>query len=173
MYLDVLTDDPEDQYIGMERLKFFFDECLTNSIFINDKHIDKINDLVNLGFKVSTLPYDPFDQIIASAVLQKSTAITENRYLATDLVLSSNLSNGIQYIIDYEDDLGEFANKNGWWNDSSTIISDIKKVKTSDKIVKLTKFNCDWSEVNLNWKANSNPKKAEIIFTIDLEKNQP
>lgn len=171
IYLDVLTEDPEEQYIGMERLNFFFRECLSNVIFISSKHTSKINELINLGFKVSTLPYEPYDQTIAYAIIHKANAITENRYLITDIVFGSDLSDGIQYVIEYEDDSGEYADKNGWWHDSSTIISDVKKIKTTEKIVKLTKMNCDWSEVNLNWKSPVYKNKAEIVFTINPDKN--
>lgn len=171
LYLNIFTDDPAEQYIGMERIKFLFDNCFSDAIFISDSHKDVINQLTKLGFKVSTLPFEPYDQAIAIALIHKINAIVEDRYLLTDIIFGSTLSEGIKYLIDYEDDAGPFSIKNNWWHDSGMGISNIKKTKISDKIVKLNKVNNEWGEVGLNWKNNIPSNKAEIVFTIEPEKN--
>lgn len=169
--LDIITEDPAEQYIGMERIKFLFENCLSDVIFINDEHKDTINQLLKVGFRISTLPFEPYDQAIAMAVIHKINAIVEEKYLLVNLTFGSTLSEGIKYQIDIEDDSGPFADKNNWWNDSGMCVSDIKKTKISDKVVKITKTNNEWSEVGLNWKSNPLANKAEIIFTIDSDKN--
>jgi hypothetical protein len=171
LYLDILTEDPEEQHIGMERIKFFFSECVADTIFISQDNCEKINQLINTGFKISTLPYEPYDQTVAYALLHKLNAITEGRYQITDIIFGSDMSYGVKYIIDYEEESGEFSEKNNWWHSTNTNMCDIKKIKKTDKIVKLTKFNSDWSEVNLNWKNGLPKTKAEIVFTIDSDKN--
>jgi len=171
LYMEVETESIREQNVAMERIKYFLNDCLENSIFVQDtehKIIEKYN---SCGFKVCTVPEEPYDQIITILLLTKLNSITEGRLVITDITLGSRISDLVKFSYDIESPRGPLEVP-GWWTDSGTSISDpIKKSIRKDKIVKLFKTpTTDWTEHNLIWKEKDPKIKSEIVFTTDLEK---
>lgn len=171
LYMDVETESIREQNIAMERIKYFLNDCLENSIFVQDtehKIIEKYN---SCGFKVCTVPEEPYDQIITILLLTKLNSITEGRLVITDITLGSRISDQVKFSYDIESPRGPLEVA-GWWTDNGTSISDpVKKSVRKDKIVKLFKTqSTDWAEYNLIWKEKDPKIKSEIVFTTDLEK---
>jgi len=171
LYMDVDTESIREQNVAMERIKHFLNDCLENSIFVQDtehKIIEKYN---SCGFKVCTVPEEPYDQIITILLLTKLNSITEGRLVITDITLGSRISDQVKFSYDIESPRGPLEIP-GWWTDSGTSIADpIKKTIRKDKIVKLFKTqSTDWAEHNLIWKEKDPKIKSEIVFTTDLEK---
>jgi len=168
LYMEVETESIREQNVAMERIKYFLNDCLENSIFVqNNEHkiIEKYN---TCGFKVCTVPEEPYDQIISLLLLVKLNSITEGRLVITDMTLGSRISDDVRFICDIESPLGPLEEA-GWWSDNGTSISDpVKKSVKKDKIVKL--FKTDWAEYNLVWKEKDNLSNCEIAFTTDIEK---
>lgn len=165
--MEVGTDSIREQNIAMDRIEYFLSECMANSVFVEAAEKKAIEKYTSADIKVSTLPEEPYDQIITILLLQKLNAIAEGRLLITDIVLKSELSDGVKFIYNIEEaDLHPFGK--GWWSEPNTNIADIPKSNRKDKIVKLVKTS-DWSIPDLEWE--DKPKKsAEIIFTPDLDK---
>ena len=166
--IDVETDSLWEQNIAMERISFFLHEYIDNCIFI--KHTEKkiIDQYTGCGFKVCTLPEDSYEQMISIMLLLKLNAITEGRFIITDISVCSKLSDGVTYLFSVEEAVGPYATP-GWWSSSEASISDAKPSK-KDKIVQLFKtHSADWAEFNLSWKEKSpkNVDKPEIIFSIE------
>lgn len=171
LYMDVETESIREQNVAMERIKYFLNDCLENSIFVQDtehKIIEKYN---SCGFKVCTVPEEPYDQIITILLLSKLNSITEGRLVITDITLGSRISDQVKFSYDIESPRGPLEVP-GWWTDNGTSISDpVKKSVRKDKIVKLFKTqSTDWAEYNLIWKEKDPKIKSEIVFTTDLEK---
>lgn len=171
LYMDVETESIREQNVAMERIKYFLNDCLENSIFVQDtehKIIEKYN---SCGFKVCTVPEEPYDQIITILLLSKLNSITEGRLVITDITLGSRISDQVKFSYDIESPRGPLEVP-GWWTDNGTAISDpVKKSVRKDKIVKLFKTqSTDWAEYNLIWKEKDPKIKSEIVFTTDLEK---
>ena len=171
LYMDVETESIREQNVAMERIKYFLNDCLENSIFVQDtehKIIEKYN---SCGFKVCTVPEEPYDQIITILLLTKLNSITEGRLVITDITLGSRISDQVKFSYDIESPRGPLEVP-GWWTDNGTSISDpVKKSVRKDKIVKLFKTqSTDWAEYNLIWKEKDPKIKSEIVFTTDLEK---
>ena len=171
LYMDVETESIREQNVAMERIKYFLNDCLENSIFVQDtehKIIEKYN---SCGFKVCTVPEEPYDQIITILLLTKLNSITEGRLVITDITLGSRISDQVKFSYDIESPRGPLEVP-GWWTDIGTSISDpVKKSVRKDKIVKLFKTqSTDWAEYNLIWKEKDPKIKSEIVFTTDLEK---
>lgn len=167
--IDVETESLWEQNIAMERISFFLNEYLENSILIKDSEKTVIGQYVNCNFKVCTLPEEPYEQIVTIMLLTKLNAITEGRFVITDLSLCSKLSSGVTYLYDYEESPGPFILP-GWWSNPNASISDTKPNK-KDKIVQLFKtHSADWSEFSLAWKEKT-PKliseKPGILFSLD------
>jgi hypothetical protein len=168
LYMEVETESIREQNVAMERIKYFLNECLENSIFVQDSEHKVIEKYNTCGFKVCTVPEEPYDQIITLLLLVKLNSITEGRLVITDMTLGSRISDDVKFICDIESPLGPLEEQ-GWWSDNGTSISNpIKKSAKKDKIVKL--FKTDWAEYNLIWKEKDNLSNCEIAFTTDIEK---
>ena len=168
VFIEIFTDNPYEQSVALERMKYFTDECLTNCVFVEATEKKVIDTLTSLGMKVCVLPLEPYDQAIAIPLLMKLNAITEGKFHITNMSFKSQISDDVEYLIDIEDEVEAYNTKNSWWNDSGSNISD-KKSNKKDKIVKLHKDN-EWSELDLSWKHSCKPETSEIIFTLDTDK---
>lgn len=168
VFIEILTDDPYEQSVALERMKYFIDECLSNCVFIEATEKKVIDTFTGLGMKVCVLPLEPYDQAIAISLLIKMNSITEDKFHITNMSFKSQISDDVEYLIDIEDEVEAYNTKNSWWNDSGSNISD-KKSNKKDKIVKLHKDN-EWSELDLGWKHSCKPETSEIIFTLDTDK---
>lgn len=168
IYVEV--DCPKEQLIAMERIKHFLLECLENSIFVNEKEIKVIDKYLDANIKVCTLPNEPYDQIIMQALLLKLNSITEGRFVITELILSSKMSDGVKFFGDIEDLDTDFANNDGWWFNPNTSISNLNRINKKDKIVKLYASPNEWDQ-SLLWEIKTDKDNvAEIIFTNTTEK---
>jgi hypothetical protein len=168
VFIEILTDDPYEQSVALERMKYFIDEVVTNSVFVEASDNKVIDTFTGLGMKVCVLPLEPYDQAISIALLLKLNAITEGKFNITNMAFKSQLSDDVEYLIDIDDEVEAYATKNNWWNDSGSNISN-KKSNKKDKIVKLHKDN-EWTELDLGWKHICKPEASEIIFTLDTDK---
>ena len=169
MFIDIITEEPYEQSVALERMKYFIDECITNSVFIESSEKKVIDTFTNLGMKVCVLPVEPYDQALAIPLLLKMNAITEGKFNITHMSFKSHLSDEVEYLIDIEDGFEPYNDKTCWWNDSGSNILDNKKTNKKDKIVKLHKDN-EWAELDLGWKHPCKPEASEIIFTLDTVK---
>jgi hypothetical protein len=167
--MDVETDSIREQNIAMERIKYFLAESLESSIFVNQDEKKLIEKYTSCGFKVCTLPNDPYDQIVTIMLLVKLNAITEGRLIVTDITLGSQMSDEVNFMYDLDSSLGPFEEL-GWWVDPNPIISDLdKSTNKKDKIVKLFNPNTSaWGEIDLLWKeVGAAITSSEIIFTTE------
>lgn len=167
--IDVLTDEPYEQSIALERMKYFIDECLTNCVFIESSEKKVIDTFTGLGMKVCILPLEPYDQAIAIPLLIKMNSITEGKLNITNMSFKSQLSDDVEYLFDIEEEFEPFIGKDNWWRDNSPNIHNNKKSNKKDKIVKLHKDN-EWNDLDLGWKHTCKPASSEIIFTLDTDK---
>jgi hypothetical protein len=169
LFIEILTDDPYEQSVALERMKYFIDEVVTNSVFVEYTDTKAIDTFTGLGMRVGVLPLEPYDQAISIALLLKLNAITEGKFNITNMAFKSQLSDDVEYLIDIEDEVEAYVTKNNWWNDSGSNMSINKKANKKDKIVKLHKDN-EWTELDLGWKHVAKPNASEIIFTLDTDK---
>jgi hypothetical protein len=139
-----------EQNIALERIKYFLNLCVQNSIFICEDEDEVIQKYLDADLKVCTLPEEPYDQIIGIMLISKLNSINEGRLVVTDITISSSMSDGVWCKHSIEENLGPF-NKPGWWNDSSTKINTVSKKNKSKKIVKLIKNNVSWEDLYLGW----------------------
>jgi hypothetical protein len=162
--MEVGTDIVREQNIAMERIKYFLSECLENSIFVHKEEKKVIENYANAGIKVCVVPDEPHDQTVATVILLKLKAITEGKLLITDIYFLSKLSDDVKLWLEIDDVDGSYTS-DGWWNKSSTCITDSPKSNKKDKILKLFNNN-EWNDVGLHWKTK--PTSAEVTFIHDL-----
>ena len=165
--MDVQTESIKEQNIAMDRILYFLNESLSNSVFIHSEEKKSIEKYNQAGIKTCILPEEPYDQIITVLLLMKFNAITEGKLLITDIALLSVLSDQVRFLYDIDSASNHPFGK-GWWSDTNTSISDVAKHNKKDKIVRLVK-SCDWANIGLDW--NAKPiKPTEIIFSNEIEK---
>jgi len=158
----VETDLPKEHTTAIERLDFFIKNVVTNSVFVKEEHIDSIDRYLDAGIEVITLPEEPYDQVVALALLLKLNAIMENRIKITDITVGSLLGEGIRYPIVAETaENAEMFSTQGWWyeNDTSTRNKNILTFEPENNVVKLFD-DSEWAKLNLSWK--DKPKNGLI-----------
>jgi hypothetical protein len=161
---------PKEQNIAMERIKHFLLDCLENSVFVNEKEKRAIDKYIDANIKVCTLPNEPYDQVVMQALLLKLNSITEGRFVVTEIILSSKMSDGVKFFGDIEVIDEEFAKNDGWWFNPNTCISNFNKINKKEKIVKLHAISNDWDQ-DLLWEIKTDKTTvAEILFTNPQEK---
>lgn len=168
IYVNVECD--KEQNIAMERIKHLLYECLENSIFVNEKDKPAIDKYTDANIKVCTLPDNPYDQIVMQALLLKLNSITENRFVISEVVLSSKMSDGVRFFSDIDDTDPLFTQTDSWWFNSNTSISMLNKTNKKEKIVKLHSNPNDWEQCLLWDNKSDKSNVAEIIFTNTTEK---
>lgn len=162
----VETDSIREQNIAMDRIKYFLSECLESSVFVEETEKKAIEKFQAAGINVCVLPEEPYDQIVTLILLMKLNAITEGKLLVTDIVLCSELSDGVKFIYDFESVHAANPFKKGWWLESNTQITNPEKSNKKDKIVKLVKTVNDWTPLDLDWKEKP-ANTTEIIFNTE------
>jgi len=146
-YMQILTENPIEQNIAIQRLDYFLTEYIDSAVIIKESEEEAINKYREAGLKICTTPEEPFDQIVGMIVINKCNAIMEKRIVMTDIIFGSKLSNLIKFHIDYEISAAEFAGKH-WYNKNTLSLHNKTK---KDKIVNLFEQN-DWKDVGLTWK---------------------
>ena len=156
IYFDINTDSIREQNVALDRIKYFLNERLQNSVFIHSKDTAAIEKYIDAGMKVCTLPEEPYDQIIGIMLFSKLNSITEERLIATDINISSGMSDEVTCCFNIDDNLGPFVEK-GWWNHKSTKINNFTGTTKGRKIVKISKTKLDWVDLGLNWGSETTP----------------
>jgi hypothetical protein len=167
LLMEVETLSIVEQNIAMDRIIYFLEDTLANSVFVESTEKKAIEKYTQADIKVSTVPEEPYDQIITILLILKLNAIAEGRLNITDIYLESELSDSVRFSYDIETARhNPFGNK-GWWLDSSTSIADVEKAAKKEKIVRLVKHS-DWANVGLEWEKKA--KASEILFTSESDK---
>lgn len=146
------TNEPTDHEIALERVKYFIHNRLSNSVFIHKDNQSQCQAFSAANVPVTTLPMEPFDQVIGIALYSKLNAILEDCVLITDIEISSDLGDNISYLHSDDEAVGPFE-ENGWWTNPDTSHCDYDFV-IDDKVVALTK-NKTWSDLDLDWDQNT------------------
>ena len=146
------SDLPQEHNIALGRLECFIKDILANSVFVDMDDSDAIEQYENAGIKVCELPQQPYDQVVAIALLLKLNAIMEGRMKITDLTIGSMFSEGVRYpIVSEIAESADMTMGNHWWNNPDKSIRDQDIEYSSDNVVKLF---CDdhWMDMGLSWK---------------------
>lgn len=150
MSMLVETDLIKEQNIAMDRIIYFLNEVMQNSVLVSSRNQDVIKQYQNVDLRVCELPEEPYDQILAMILLLKLNSIAENRLKITDLVIGSSLSDGVRFNVVSEVAEGAFSGKY-WWN-SPCVAMNSRDFEIGDhsKVIKL--FTDDWVNLGLSWR---------------------
>ena len=144
------VEDSETINTARDRLKWLQASQLFNTVFINQKHTEVIEKLLDLDIKLVTLPEDPIDQIIGLMLFSKLEAIFENILTVVELEISSDLSDGVVFPHTANETLGPFEAE-GWWIDSGPELFYKTEEKDNDERVVKLHNKTTWRELELDW----------------------
>lgn len=142
------TMDPMDQNIALERVKHFLYE-MHSTIFINQAEADQAEAFASLGLNVTTLPEEPVDQIVGITLYYKLNAIMEGRMSITELSISSDAGDGIEYHHSQDEHSEIFAGA-AWWHESTPVHDNLEVESEEGNVVALDALDA-WRELELNW----------------------
>lgn len=161
----------EEHGIAINRIKYFLYSCIESAVFINQNDVAQIRALHRAGIRVVTVPTVPIDQIIGIMLYYKLNAILEQRFLITELEITSDLTDGIVFLHNEHESVPEF-NKSGWWNQPDLQHFDASLI--NDKKVLSIKNTPNWHEVDLAWPTEpvtSDPDDNRVVFA-SFQKNE-
>lgn len=170
LQMDVMSEDIHEQNIAFERIKYFIEQSLENSIFIDYREKQQIELYTKAGHKLCILPDEPFDQIVAATLLSKINTITEKKLMVHEMKILSKISDGVSFYLE-NDEIGNFtSSEDMWFTENNSNINDLhKKINKKEKVLELKKENSDWNTIGLGWKSNEDSDNNKILFA-NLEK---
>ena len=139
------TLDPADQNIALERVKHFLLSEIHSTVFVNQTEVECAEAFASLGLNVTTLPEDPVDQIVGIMLYHKLNAIMQGRMKVSELVLSSDAGDNVEFYHSQAEQTNLFAGP-GWWNDATTLHDNI-----DDDTAEISDVDTVWRELELGW----------------------
>lgn len=145
------TLDPRDQNIALDRVKYFLINELHSTIFINQAEVERAEAFTDVGLNVTTLPEEPVDQVVSIMLYYKLNAIMEGRMKITELVMSSDAGDGIEYFHN-ENEHTDLFPESGWWHEPTLCHSSVElDDETEGENVVSIGTNTEWEDQELGW----------------------
>lgn len=166
--LITVTPDVRDSNIALERLRYLFDEVLTDAVFINHEETDQIKKLKAAGIETIVMPEEPVDQIVGMMLYSKVNAIMEGRMVVRSVMISSNVGDEVIYEHSQDESVAPF-DQPGWWNNSSPLCETVSK-KTKDQVFVIS---CQkpWRDLDLDWFDGQVESDEENVLVFSDFKN--
>ena len=159
----------ENYNIALDRMKYFFAECIDSSILINEEETDQCKKFVKAGLKLVTLPEEPVEQIIGMKLYCKLNAIADDHIIVNEVEISSEL--GDQVVFFHSD--GEFQGpfvESGWWSQSDLTHYN-KELNVKDNIMSMSRRNT-WKDLDLDWPIDTESTTGNTIVFADFGRDE-
>lgn len=171
VHMTLLAENEYKQNIAYERLKYWIDYVLANSILIHDAD-PMIEQWLATEQRIIMLPDQPVDQLVGIMLFLKLNAILEEMFVITEVELSSTAGDDMEYIHSYAENLGPM-DYDDWWNDSRPIWTNQTKKQTNNgKVIKLGRTP-EWKELELSFDEDGDaaiPSNDSVVF-VNFSKN--
>lgn len=149
--------------IAFERMKYFVNEVIDSTIFINSKEQDACRLYTAAGIKITTLPNEPVDQIVGLMLFQKLNAIMEGRISVIETELSSHLGDNMVYLHSENEESKDIVFPD-WWTTPDLTHHDLE-FHNGDEVFSLYPSNySQWAELNMSWPESTVPGGGNIVF---------
>jgi hypothetical protein len=170
--LDMLTatDDADEQNVAYERIKYWVEDVLADSVLIQDSD-PTLEAHRATGRRVHTLPEEPIDSVLGVMIYLKTNAIAENRMMVTEVALSSSEGRDVIYLHGSQEEEVEILTESGWWHESRPYCVDHKNRRKIDSNVIALDRMPEWADLGLEWETTQEKKSVVITsFTRDDDK---
>lgn len=142
--IEPISNEKTDLGKGFEKLKYFVEYQLSNSILINkDSELAAV--LATTNNNIVEFPCEPYDFYVGSVLLAKMSKIVENYFDIGLLTIDSVVGDRVQYTIwdPYSSGL-DLSNESDWWNQDNASTNNQTPIT--------------WKDLNLSEGAKFDPK---------------
>lgn len=161
--------DPDSHNVAFDRLKYFGEEILCHSVFVNEDDKESCQKLIEAGAKIMTLPEEPVDQVVGIMMFCKLNAIMERRIVIDEIEIASDLGGHMVYLHNAHENIGPLENA-GWWHLADLSHNNVE-VDRGTKIMNINRV-IGWREVDLDWPTDEPPKDTgNTIVFADFNRN--
>lgn len=148
---------------AFERLKYFINEEIDSTIFINSENQEACRLYTAAGIKITTLPNEPVDQIVGVMLFHKLNAIMEGRISVLETELSSHLGDNMVYLHSENENTEELVMP-AWWTAPDLTHYDLE-FQDGDHVFSLYPGNYSrWTEIGLGWPDQEPVETGNIVF---------
>ena len=168
LWMTTNSENPVDQSIAFERIKYFIYTQIDSTIFINHQLENQCQQLVNAGLNITTMPGDPVDQLVGIMLYYKLNAIAEDRMIVVETELASTQGENMTYLhSDFETTSG-FEHPD-WWTSSDLTHSDVVS-QDSEKIVSMSQGSA-WRDLEMSWAdVSDSDATGNIVVFADFKR---
>jgi len=128
---------------GFKKIKYFIENFLHNSVFINQEN-PLLQNFSSIETNLVLFPDEPYDFYVGCILFKKLITITQDYFEIDLLSIDSIAGDHIQYTILTPEECGLDLEGNFWWNDD-TVSTGIDNSK-------------DWKDLNLPNQSKFEPK---------------
>lgn len=161
LHMTTVSNDPDQHNIAYERMNYWINEVLHESVLIGADS-EKLDAYRSTGQRMIVFPQGPVDQLVGVMLYLKLNAIAEGRMIVTDVELSSAFGDDVVYLHNSAEDIGSVSLE-GWWTDPKPHWADVKKKKSSNKVISLDRMP-EWSDLELQWEEHSDNENNTVVF---------
>ena len=162
--MSTATDDHAHQNIAYERMKYWFDYVMYHAIMISSQD-PKLTQWLATEQRILILPTEPVDQMVGYMLFKKLSAIVENKFVITDLEISSTAGDDMVYLHSGDELLLELPSLPIWWDESKPTWFETTKRRGTNKIVKLDRVP-EWKEIDLGFDHGEDKKTNDSDSTV-------
>lgn len=156
-----------DHNTAFERIKHFIFNEVDSTVFINVDHADMCQRLSTAGFKITTLPGEPVDQLVGIVLHSKFNAITENRMIVVETEISSAMGENVTYLHSDEERSEDIVLPD--WCTSADLVHSDPVLVDGEKVVSIVSSTA-WRELNLAWSNESDsPADDNTVVFADFK----
>ena len=163
VYMITNVRESELTTIAFERLKYYINEEVDSTVFINSEEQEAGRLYTAAGIKITTLPKDPVDQIVGVMLFHKLNAVMEDRISIIEIELSSHLGDNMIYLHS-ENENTEDIEMPKWWTTPDLTHFELED-QAGDHVFSLAPGNYSvWNELGLGWPDEDPPETGNIVF---------
>ena len=162
VHMTTVNMDGDYHNIAYERMRYWVDEVLSDSILIYQKD-PMLDQWLSTEQRIILFPEQPVDQVVGILLYSKFNAITEKQFIINEVEASSAIGDDIVFMHS-ENEITDVLAQTGWWNDSKpTWISSGKKRVRQNKIIKLDRMP-DWKDLDLEFEQSDTNDDNSVVF---------
>lgn len=159
MHFSVQDPDPVLQNVAFDRIKFWINNILGNSIMLCDENpkYAQLRELHQNNF--IELPVDPADYYLVQAIWCKLNKITNGVIGVSEIEITSDMSDGVCFVADGNEieilDREGYPKNKCWWH------SETPKTNMQQDYIPWKQFGLDFAQESL-----TKPKKSARIIKV-------
>lgn len=113
--IEPYDQSPDNVTLGFRKLRHFVDNCLHNSVIINQTHT-LVSSFKTMDNNVVLTPVDPYDYFLGAILYCKFFSISEKYFDIIQISIDSSIGDRVQYNIFDPSECGIDLTGEFWWN---------------------------------------------------------